>query len=303
MAAQALARLAAILGLIWAGAARADEVVPAVAPGMLVAVADTAIDVVCTGAGRPTVVLLSGLGGNVLDWLYVQPALARHYRVCAIDRPGAGWSARTARPRSEANMAEEVHEALAGAGEAAPFVMVGHSFGGLLALHYARRYAGEVAGLVLVDSMHPEQFERFPAAGVQLSVDPLVVLGRTPAAAAMYGLPEPLHGLAMALAQQDKARVFVVREMRAFVDDAHEVRQAGLPRLPSRILVHGNGEWNEAYPDGRMERAWRAMQEDLAVAIGAPAPVAVAGAGHVIALDAPEAVVEAIETLIAALPR
>lgn len=176
--------------------------------------------------------------------------------------------------------------------------MVGHSLGGLLALHYARRYPAEVAGLVLVDSMHPDQVGRFADAGVIMSNEPNLVLGRTPVAAALHGLPEALYPLAMALAQQDKARVFIVREMRGFAEDMLETRAAGMPRLPARILIHGNHEWDEAYPDGRMEHAWLSMQTDLAAEIGAPAPLVVPNSGHQVQLDAPSAVVGAIESLM-----
>jgi hypothetical protein len=89
----------------------------------------------------------------------------------------------------------------------------------------------------------------------------------------------------------------MVKEMRWMVLDAGEVKAAGYPHLPSLILLHGNHEWDGSYPDGRMERAWQAMHRDLAQAIGAPAPIAIAQSGHQLALDAPEAVASAIEEL------
>lgn len=301
MNAQAAARLTLCWLALLAVPASAQTGVSEAAPGRLLPVAGSRMHIYCTGAeagaGAATVVLQAGLGGNVLDWVYVQPVLALHHRVCSFDRFGAGWSERTDRPRSADAMAEELHLLLAAAGETGPFMMVGHSLGGLLSLHHAQRYPGEVAALVLLDTMHPDQFTRFPEAGVDLPDDPHLVLGRTPVAAAAYGMPPDRQRLAQELAAQGKARVFVVREMLGFVSDAHEVRALPLPRLASRVLVHGNREWDQAYSDGRMENAWTTMQANLALEMGAPPPTVLRGSGHQIPLDAPQAVVDAVEAL------
>ena len=112
-------------------------------PGVLIAVADTTLHLHCTGAGQPTILLEAGIAGNYLDWTLVQPLLARHRKVCAYDRAGAGFSARTDRPRDVAHMTHELRLLTQAAGISAPFVLVGHSFGGLLAGN-----AGHTLGLV-----------------------------------------------------------------------------------------------------------------------------------------------------------
>ena len=270
-------------------------------PGRLYAVADTRLHMLCVGAGSPAIVLEAGLAGNYLDWSLVQPLLARSHRVCAYDRAGAGFSARSERPRSIAHMTEELHLLTQAAGIATPFVLAGHSFGGLLTLGYVQRYRADVAGLVLLDPVHPSQFERFAAAGVILPTEPQLILGRTGGLAALYGLPEAQRPLALHLSGQETARVFIVREMRGMPEAARAVREMPLPRLPARILLHGNREWDGPYPDGRMENVWTQMQGELAAALGAPPPRAVPGSGHQLALDAPEAVAAAIEELAAGL--
>jgi pimeloyl-ACP methyl ester carboxylesterase len=285
------------LTLLFAAIAGARAQEPIAAPGIVFQVADTRLHVVCSGSGHPLVVLEAGLGGNYLDWSLVRPLLAPRHRVCAYDRAGAGFSERTERPRNLDNMTEELHWLVAAAELDRPFLLVGHSFGGLLAMDYARRYPADVSGLVLVDSMHPDQFERFARAGVEVPTDPHMVLGRTPSAASVYGLPPDLHRLALQLAQADKNRVFIFREMRAIVENAHALRDAGYPSLPVRLLVHGNREWDQPFPDGRMEQAWRDMQNELATRLGAPQPVIVNESGHQIALDAPQAVAAAIDAL------
>jgi pimeloyl-ACP methyl ester carboxylesterase len=267
-------------------------------PGQLYDVFDMRLHMLCLGPpDAPGVVLEAGLAGNFLDWSKVQPALAGSLRVCSYDRAGAGFSSRTSRPRTAAAIVEELHVLVREAAVPRPFVLVGHSFGGLLAMSYAKQYPAEVGGLVLVDAMAPDQFERFADAGVELATDPRMVLAGTPAGAAAYGQPPSLRAEAIDLATADKARVFVAREMTRMLASAAQVRDDGLPRLPARVLVHGDREWDGPYPDGRMERTWTVLQNEVAADLGAPPPTVVAGSSHQIPLDAPGAVVEAVQEL------
>jgi pimeloyl-ACP methyl ester carboxylesterase len=275
--------------------ARADEAFEP--PGQRYPVYDTTLHIVCMGTGSPTIVLEAGLGGNYLDWTLIQPLVAQHHQVCAYDRAGAGFSLPTARSRTAANITDDLHALIDEDKVPTPFILVGHSFGGMMALHYAKRFPADVAGLMLLDPMHPDQFERFSTAGVDVPTEPNLILGRTASFAATYALPESLHARAMALAGSDTARIFMVKEMRWMVLDAAEVKTAGYPQLPSLILLHGNHEWDGSYPDGRMEKAWLNMHTELASQIGAPPPVAITKSGHQLALDAPEAVASAIEDL------
>jgi pimeloyl-ACP methyl ester carboxylesterase len=128
--------------------------------GVLVQLDGRQLHVVCTGQGAPTVVLESALGGPTVLWEQIQPAVARTTRVCSYDRDGIGWSSESGKPRTAARYAEELHRALAAAGERGPYVVVGHSIGGMLALNFARAFPADVAGLVLLDPTHPRQFTR-----------------------------------------------------------------------------------------------------------------------------------------------
>jgi pimeloyl-ACP methyl ester carboxylesterase len=124
------------------------------APGEMVEVGGYGLHLYCTGrgAGSPTIVMDSALGGTVLDWQLVQPELAESTRVCSYDRAGMGWSEAGAQPRTSRLIARELHTLLGNAGVEGPYVLVGHSFGGTNMQVYASQYPNEVAGMVLVDS-------------------------------------------------------------------------------------------------------------------------------------------------------
>lgn len=120
-------------------------------PGKLVTVDGHQMHINCTGEGAPTVVMDAGLGGWSLDWSAVQPDVARFTRVCSYDRAGVGWSEPGANSGDAQQAVADLHALLANSGERGPFVVVGHSNGGLRAVLYAHSYPQEVAGVVLVD--------------------------------------------------------------------------------------------------------------------------------------------------------
>jgi pimeloyl-ACP methyl ester carboxylesterase len=120
--------------------------------GQLVDVGPYRLHIECTGAGAPTVILEPGAGGSAASMGLIAPALARHTRVCVYDRAGRGWSDPAASPPDGAQIATDLHTLLHRAHVPGPYVMAGHSFGGLYVRTYAAKYPEEVAGLVLVDS-------------------------------------------------------------------------------------------------------------------------------------------------------
>ena len=143
------------------------------------------LDVHGEDRGGPTVVLEAGLGSFSPNWHWVQLALADRLRVVAYDRAGLGWSDLSPAPRDGATMASELHTALHAAGIHGPYVLAGHSFGGLVTRAFAELHRSETAGLVLVDASHPDQWARWPVP----SAHRIQVLSlRMSAAAARVGL-------------------------------------------------------------------------------------------------------------------
>lgn len=125
------------------------------APGQLVDVDGHKMHIYCTGviqSNFPTVILDAGNGRSALDWSLVQPELAKTMRVCSFDRPGYGWSELAPTPRTGKNIVDEEKKMLEAAGIPGPYILVGHSGGGMYARIFAKYYPQDVAGLVLVDS-------------------------------------------------------------------------------------------------------------------------------------------------------
>ncbi|MGH9348510.1 MAG: alpha/beta fold hydrolase [Vicinamibacterales bacterium] len=127
-------------------------------PGRLVDVGGFRLHVQCSGRASPTVVFDAALGASSLSWSLVQPAVARIARACAYDRAGFGWSDAGPMPRTAGRIADELGELLARADVPPPYLLVGHSFGGLVTRIFAARRRHLVAGLVLVDPAHPDEW-------------------------------------------------------------------------------------------------------------------------------------------------
>jgi len=129
-----------------------------------------------------------------MSWSLVQPALARITRVCSYDRAGFGWSDAGPFPRTAGRIADELRRLLARAAVEPPFVLVGHSFGGLVVRVFTARHPRDVAGLVLVDPAHPEDWVQ-PAPKEQIKIDRGVRLCRQGSRAARLGVAGAVSAL------------------------------------------------------------------------------------------------------------
>jgi pimeloyl-ACP methyl ester carboxylesterase len=129
-------------------------------PGQLVDVGGYKLHLYCTGTGTPTVILDPLFPGTVSNWAWVQPEIAKTTRVCAYDHAGLGWSDSGPEPRDEKQQARELHTLLTNAGVPGPYVLVGHSLGGLSVRMFADQYPSEVAGMVLIEATNPDTWKR-----------------------------------------------------------------------------------------------------------------------------------------------
>jgi pimeloyl-ACP methyl ester carboxylesterase len=127
-------------------------------PGHLVHIGTHRLHLHCVGEGVPTVVFDAALGASSLSWSLVHPAIARVTCACTYDRAGFGWSEGGPLPRTAGRIADELHRLLRAGAIAGPYVLVGHSYGGLVMRLFASRHPNEVAGLVLIEPAIPEEW-------------------------------------------------------------------------------------------------------------------------------------------------
>jgi pimeloyl-ACP methyl ester carboxylesterase len=128
------------------------------APGRMVDVGGHRLHLYELGSGSPTVVLESGISASSLNWRAVQSEVANFARVCSYDRAGLGWSELCGQPCTPSSLAGQLRALLREAGLPAPYILVGHSFGGLVVRSFAERYRDETAGVVLVDPLDPAEW-------------------------------------------------------------------------------------------------------------------------------------------------
>lgn len=124
----------------------------------------------------PTVVMDAGWGCNSLDWQLVQPEIAKFTRVVSYDRAGYGWSDASPLSRTSENIAKELHTMLHNAGIPAPYILVGHSFGGINVRFFANKYPDEVVGVILVDSLPEKIFQKLPVFWYEKSMSSMMYL-------------------------------------------------------------------------------------------------------------------------------
>jgi pimeloyl-ACP methyl ester carboxylesterase len=177
-------------------------------PGQLVDVGGYGLHLHCTGSGSPTVILEPGHGGASSDFGLIAPAVARDSTVCVYDRPGRGWSDAADVPQDGDRIAADLHTLLEHAHVRGPYVLVGHSFGGLYVLRFAAMFPDQVAGLVLLDSTAPKPGPAVPTgsgsdrglsrAFVLLSTVAHFGVGRVVAQASYDTLPPEDRGAARA---------------------------------------------------------------------------------------------------------
>lgn len=133
-------------------------------PQRLVDIGGRKLNIYCTGKGSPAVILDGGLGSDITEWRFVQPAIAKTTQVCAYDRAGNGFSDPAPIPRDAKALAADLSSLLRAAEIGGPYVVVGQSLAGLHIRLFADEHPDEVAGMVLVDPSFEHQLQRYEAA-------------------------------------------------------------------------------------------------------------------------------------------
>jgi pimeloyl-ACP methyl ester carboxylesterase len=231
--------------------------------GRLVDVGPYRLHLECTGTGSPTVVLEPGGGASAATLGWIAPAVARDTTVCVYDRAGRGWSDPAEVPPDAEQIATDLHTLLDRAQVPGPYVLAGHSFGGLYVMTYADRHPDEVAGMVLIDSTAPQPGPQPAPLGQSYSVTKHVsVLASTTSRLGVGRLVAATSFADLPAASRDEARrsAATAEEMSSFIDEYavanRSAREAGaltdLGDLPLVVLTadHGNAAgWEEDQDD------------------------------------------------------
>ncbi len=252
----------------------------------------------CSGQGSPAVILESGALDSSRQWDKVQPEVAFVTRTCSYDRAGFGWSDPSRTPRTARQMAVELHTALVRAGVNPPYVMVGHSFGGLVTQLFSSLYPNEVVGLVLVDSVHPEEMSKFPD-----HFPPSSAIANFLRLTAPLGLPRFFGWCHPTAACPDcvKYTNAVLAEYDEYWESHQQAAAAAkLGNKPLAVLAHDPAVGLSGERDDAFEKAWTSWQQDLARRSTNSSLVVANGIGHEIQTDQPQLVINAILRVIQA---
>ena len=281
----------------------------------------------CLGKGGPTVVLESGLGSSAWSWRTVQTEMARTTRVCSYDRAGYGTSDEARNGRDIDAIAADLGVVVAAAGGGRPVVLVAHSLGGPIVRQYAYHHPEKVAGLVLVDPSGDHQMERFAAVSPNLAK--LSSAGNEPTRKCQaltekgpiaFGTPDfvrcvgpapldmppeltrfhvaygqsPAHYRAI-LAEYDQA---LSPQSGAEADKARRP----LGDTPMIVLSAGKPTMAPGLSDEdsrKITAVWRQMHWEMTSLSTNARRRFVEGAGHAIQIDRPQAVIEAVNEVVA----
>jgi pimeloyl-ACP methyl ester carboxylesterase len=250
---------------------------PVITDGM-VDIGDLSLHVHCAGQGAPTVVMDAGLGSDGSVWKDVQGRVGRIARTCVYDRAGLGYSSDPVRkPHTNRQMARELHQLLVRAGLDGPYVLVGHSMGGINVRLFESEHREQVAGMVLVDA----------------TVDPVRSRALVPEEE-LKKFREMLQNLAEGL------------DFDTFAAAAAEMRASSrsLGAKPLIILSRSSEDpqpWASQEQLAEMLRIWHEQQADLTSLSSNAIQIIVPNSRHFIQLDAPQVVAAAIEEVVSAV--
>jgi len=301
------ASLAALLGLALVGyiyepLAEAADAKAYPPPGQLVDVGGYRLHINCTGTGSPTVIIDAGLGDWSTTWGFVQEEVAKTTRVCTYDRAGLGWSDAGPLPRDAAQFAKELHTLLQNANIPGPYVMVGHSLGGLVVRVFVHDHAPEVAGVVMIDSMNPNQVTQSPNA-VQSQSNSQSQPFSWKALLARFGVARllvklPVLGPTMPPGQEAYYPLYIrPRSLQTEVNEfggvqASAAQSAAVQTFGDLPLIVLTAKLNYQLPN------WQELQAELPQLSSNSQQLFAENSGHNIQIEEPEAAIAAIVKMV-----
>lgn len=297
-------------------------------PGQLVDVGGYSLHIHCTGeGGGPTVVVDAGNGDFSVSWIEIQREVEKSARICTYDRAGYGWSDTSPHPRTASHMANELHQLLVNANVEPPYLLVGHSLGGLTVRVYASLYPDEVAGVVLVDAGHEDQLQRLPPEYLRLYKQQqsyfsvlgfmsrfgiLRLIGSSSKGADLAPpqvakLPEEIQPVYLTMISHPSYFDTTLAELRALPEITAEVR-ATEPLGDTPLLILTADSLDQAalqsiglgddFPADRLQQTFNELQNEFETLSTRSRHVIVKDSTHAINLDQPQAVIDAIREMV-----
>jgi pimeloyl-ACP methyl ester carboxylesterase len=273
--------------------------------GRLVVVNASRMHLVCTGAGSPPVILEGPQTGISAVWIPVQNGIAAFAEVCSYDRAGFGFSDPGPLPRTSANIAGELRALLRSASINPPYILVGASAGGFHVRVYAGSYPDDLAGVVLVDSSHPDQARKLrlpedPTAQYK-KWEPFFPLGHS-LGIMKFGLKREKRPASFSPAEWSEvldarntvnSYRTVLREGEAWAESANQVREsADFGAKPLLVLTGARDA------DAELRALWvNGLQAELPRLSSKGRQTILENSGHGIMLEAPNAVVDGVRTI------
>lgn len=275
----------AIAGTIYQTAATEADQRNFPPPGNLIDVGGFKMHIHCEGTGSPTVILEAMSGGVSAQWGWIQPEVQKETRVCVYDRAGYGWSQSDPEAPTLARTVRNLHMLLVNANIEGPYVMVGHSLGGVYVRQFAADYPDQVAAIVLIDEANPQQFVKYPElfaegdhyAKMLSGIKFAARLGVTHLYFALggemdfAGLPEPQQSQYKAIWSSPRyfeAQGTEIRAGRSIWADA--LKLGGLGNKPLMVITRGV----------HLDYEWTKYQADLATLSTNSRHITIEGANH-----------------------
>lgn len=270
--------------------------------GKLIDIGTHRLHIHCTGEGSPTVVFDSGIGGFSLEWTKIQKNLTKNnLKVCSYDRAGYGWSDSGPKPRTTVRITKELKTLLTQANIPGPYFLVGHSFGGYNVRYFASEYPKLTAGLILIDSSHPLQFNTLEFKKIKPTkhINSFRINIIKPVIADNY--PEKNKRVAYILMSTNKSKRTLMDELENMEISAIQLAERSNHKtynLPVTLITRGKRAWPNNKFGNRREQQWTKLQYDLENISDNTTHHFAYKSGHAIHLDEPKLVTDKILSAI-----
>ena len=251
------------------------------------------LHIYCIGEGSPAVVIDVGAGESYTSWQSVQAQLAQDTRVCAYDRAGYGQSEPGPMPRDSQRAADELHQLLLNAGEEGPFLLVGHSLGGMNMQAFAASYAEQVVGAVVLDPppLGWLMGEGFPELR-ELFRQQTSAMGAAAGAARASSDPEEK-------AQAAFLEAVASEHEQLFSQTAQQVGAiSSFGQMPLTVIGATEPDPRFGESSAAFRQFWNSESQELAAKSERGRFILADGSSHHIHLDAPQLVIEAIREIL-----